>query len=98
MSMNWGVRGALLTSDHFGASGEVKLRFSAAPGLDPWHGVPGVISAPRGPRAAIDLASIAAGDRDVFTRRGVRLRAGCSCNAAKGRLLHLAVHLGSIRE
>ena len=34
-----------MTSDHFGiyfgASGDVKLGFSAAPGLDPWHGVPG---------------------------------------------------------
>ena len=59
MSMNWGVRGALLTSDHFGASGEVKLRFSAAPGLDPWHGVLGVVQRRlRGP-GAIDLASIA---------------------------------------
>ena len=95
--MKWGVLGALLTSDHFAAPGRLKLRFSTAPGLDPWHGVLGVMrcaSAGRGHH----LASIAAGDRDVFTRRGVRIRAGCSCNAAKGRLLHLAVHLGSIRE
>ena len=57
--MNWGVCGALLTSDHFAAPGQLKLRFSAAPGLDPWHGVPGVIRRGlRGP-ATIDLASIA---------------------------------------
>ena len=28
--MKWGVRGALLTSDHFAAPGQLKLRFSAA--------------------------------------------------------------------
>ena len=52
--MNWGVRIASLTSDHFAAPGRLKLRFSAAPGLDPWHGVPGGMQrASRGP--AIDL-------------------------------------------
>ena len=43
-SMNWGLRGALLTSDHFAAPGQLKLRFSSLFGLDPWHGVPGVMA------------------------------------------------------
>ena len=42
-SMNWGVRIALLTSDHFAAPGQLKLRFSAAPGPDPSNGVLGVM-------------------------------------------------------
>ena len=57
MSMNWGVRGALLTSDHFGASREVKLRFSAAPGLDPWHGLPEVMQRALRALSAISLTS-----------------------------------------
>ena len=48
-----------MTSDHFGASREVKLRFSAAPGPDPWHGLPGAVQRRLGKPAAIDLASIA---------------------------------------
>ena len=76
--MNRGVRGALLTSDRFAAPGQLKLRFSAAPGPDPWHGLPGVISAPRGPRAAIDLASSFACSIIALRRRlGVRIGAGC---------------------
>ena len=42
-SMNWGVRIALLTSDHVATPGQLTLHFSPAPGLDPWHGVPGVV-------------------------------------------------------
>ena len=41
-----------MTSDHFAAPGQLKLRFSSLFGLDPWHGVPGVmagrIAGPRG--------------------------------------------------
>ena len=48
-----------MTSGHFAAPGQLKLRFSAVPGLDPWHGVLGVVRCRlRGP-GAIDLASIA---------------------------------------
>ena len=78
-SMKWGVRIALSTSDHFAAPGQLKLRFSAAPGPDPWHGVPGVMQCASAAREAIDLASSFACSIIVLRRRlGVRIGAGCS--------------------
>ena len=96
--MNWGVRIALLTSDHFGASGEVKVRFSAAPGLDPWHGLPGVMQrASRGclrdlPHVKSEACRLLIASRQ--RRCDVRIRAGWTLRAAPGKLLQTAAHLG----
>ena len=91
--MNWGVRIALLTSDHFWASVELKVRFSTAPGLDPWHGVPGAIQAPL---RAINLTPSSA-CRNLSSRFAVATAANpCRLlfRAAPGKLLLPAVHLG----
>ena len=55
MSMNWGVRGALLTSEHFAAPGQLKLRFSAVAGPKRIARVQGGMR--RASRAVSDLAS-----------------------------------------
>ena len=57
-SMNWGVRIALLTSDHFAAPGQEKLRFSAAPSLDPSHERREGCSAPCGPGCRFAVKSL----------------------------------------
>jgi len=46
-----------LTSDHFAAFGQLKLRFSAAPGPDPWHGLPGVVQRASPALGIIDLTA-----------------------------------------